>query len=139
MFHCTLLFVKISRHVCGSLFVYINQKNSSPQIVHIVKWIQVRPLGLLNEYVLSNIEITESDNGERYKFHFLGSNLIVLVQVVNNMLNLLISPPPTFWNQTTGLMGFYNGNATDDFQASGKIFTISKRAIARRSQDRTRK
>ena len=79
-----------------------------------------RQVGQLKEYILSNIEIQESADGKTLKFHFLGNNLIVVVRVVNNFLNLLISVPPTFRNQTSGLMGNYNGNASDDFQASGK-------------------
>ena len=78
-----------------------------------------RKLGLLKEYVLSNIEIEENNDDNTYKFHFLGNNLIVLVQVVNNLLNLIISVPPTFKGSTVGLMGVYNGNSSDDFQSEG--------------------
>ena len=79
---------------------------------------KVRKLGKLNGYVLSNVELHENSENKRYKFHFLGNNLIVVVQVVHNMLDLLISVPPTFVNQTAGLMGVFNGDPTDDFQTS---------------------
>ena len=77
---------------------------------------QIRERGLLNEYILGDILVQEQ-NSQNIVITFLDTNLVVRVTVVNNLLNLMIAVPPSFKFNSTGLMGFFDGDMHNDFQA----------------------
>ena len=73
----------------------------------------------VREYILANVAVEERDDLKSVRFQFLENMLIVEVYVIQNFLNLKISVPPSFKFQMRGLLGYYDGDPDNDFEASG--------------------
>ena len=73
---------------------------------------------VVKEYTLSNISVKESDDMKTFTFEFVQTGLVVRVVISQDFLNLMISVPPTFKHKINGLMGYYDGNTTNDFTAA---------------------
>ena len=81
----------------------------------------------VKEYTLSNISVKESDDLKTFTFEFVQTGLVVRVVILQDFLNLMISVPPTFKHHMNGLMGYYDGNTTNDFTAASSYSKLSSR------------
>ncbi|XP_075251349.1 uncharacterized protein LOC142343862 [Convolutriloba macropyga] len=77
----------------------------------------VKEIGVTPQYIISGIQIKESDDLKSFQFRFLGNSFLIQIVIVNNFLNLLVSVPPTFKSNMSGLMGNFDGDPNNDYQA----------------------
>ena len=74
-----------------------------------------------NLFTVSNITIMEKPDGHTFIFFFREVELIFKIILTDSFLNIFTSVPPTFHGHMKGLLGFYDGNSTNDFLTPGSL------------------
>ena len=77
-----------------------------------------------NRFVLNNITTIISDDKLQLNFTFEETGLKINVQLISTFLNLIVSVPPTFKFRMAGLMGYYDGELSNDLTNSSKSFSL---------------
>merc|ERR1712150_131223 len=84
-------------------------------------------LDAYNSYKVGVFEVTISENKTVFKIEVDGVELIVQVLVTNKFFNLMTSVPPTFKYSMSGLMGYYDGDQSNDYKKpDGTVVTIAE-------------